>query len=84
MLLETILTHRKHTYRGFHPPFLGHKLRVEASWDFPLYAAIYSYLPQRTQAKDNVAHTKAKSLNRDYYESAIILPFPLHPDEWRV
>jgi hypothetical protein len=35
------------------------------------------------QAKDNVAHTKAKSLNRDYYDSAIILPFSLHPGEWR-
>ena len=59
-LLETTPTHSKNTGRGFGPPFLGHKLRVGASRGFPLYGAIYSYLPRRTQAKGNGAHTKAK------------------------
>ncbi len=78
-LPEAILIHSKHICREFRPPFLGHRLRAGASQDFPLYGVIYFYFPRHTQAKDNVAHIKAKSLNRDYYECLIILPFSLHP-----
>ena len=82
-LLETIPTHNERICRGFRPLFLGPKLPVGASQDFPLYGAVYSCLPRSTQAKDNVAHTKAKSQNRDFYEFAMILPFSLHPEGWR-